>query len=102
VSSIDGKKGTVVIKRNSRIGSHSVVLPGVTNGENSIIGAFSFVNKDVPPNVVAFGIPVKVYRKLTQDEIDIMMKAMKEVEKIKKNCSALIWVPHGKILIRSR
>jgi acetyltransferase-like isoleucine patch superfamily enzyme len=83
VSSIDGKKGTVIIKRNARIGSHSVVLPGVTVGENSIIGAYSLVNKDVPPNVVAFGIPVKVYRSLTQEEITIMIKAMEEVENIK-------------------
>ena len=44
-------------------------MPGVTIGENSIIGAFSFVNKDVPDNVIAFGVPVKVIRKLGQDEI---------------------------------
>lgn len=61
-STIDGKKGKVVIKKNVKIGSHSVVMPGVTIGENSIIGAFSFVNKDIPDNVVAFGVPVKVIK----------------------------------------
>lgn len=44
-------------------------MPGVTVGENSIIGAFSFINNDVPDNVVALGMPVKVIRKLTEDEI---------------------------------
>ncbi|PIN86296.1 acetyltransferase [Candidatus Woesearchaeota archaeon CG10_big_fil_rev_8_21_14_0_10_44_13] len=60
ISTIDDKKGKVVLKKNCRIGSHSVIMPGVTIGENSVIGAFSFVNKDVPPGCVAFGIPAKV------------------------------------------
>jgi len=59
-STIDGKKGKVVIKRNARIGSHSLIMPGVTIGENAVIGAFSFVNADIPDNAMAFGIPVKV------------------------------------------
>jgi acetyltransferase-like isoleucine patch superfamily enzyme len=64
VSTIDNKEGQVVLRRNCKIGSHSTIMPGITIGENSIIGAFSFVNKDIPDNVVAFGIPVKVIRKL--------------------------------------
>lgn len=64
VSTIDNKKGKVVLKRNSKIGSHSIIMPGVTVGENSIIGAFSFVNKNVPANVMAFGIPAKVIKKI--------------------------------------
>ncbi len=63
-STVDDKKGKITIKKNARIGSHSVVMPGVTIGENSIIGAFSFVNKDIPDNVIAFGIPAKVVKKL--------------------------------------
>ena len=73
-STIDDKKGQVIIKRNARIGSHSVVMPGVTIGENSIIGAFSFVNRDIPDNVVAFGIPARVIRKLTKEEIKKLIK----------------------------
>ena len=38
-------------------------MPGVTVGENSIIGAFSFVNEDIPDNVIATGVPVKVKKK---------------------------------------
>jgi len=64
VSTIDGKEGEVVLKRNCKIGSHSVIMPGIMVGENSIIGAFSFVNKDIPKNVIAFGVPVKIIRKL--------------------------------------
>lgn len=62
VSTIDTKAAPVVLKKNCRIGTHSTVMPGVTVGENSIIGAHSFVNKDIPPNVVAFGVPARVVR----------------------------------------
>lgn len=64
VSTIDGKEGKVTLKKNCKIGAHSVILPGVTVGENSVVGACSFVNKDIPPNVVAFGVPAKVIRSL--------------------------------------
>ncbi len=64
VSTIDGTEGKVTLKKNCKIGSHSVVLPGVTIGENSIVGAFSLVKDDIPANVLAFGIPAKVVRKL--------------------------------------
>ncbi|MCI4666999.1 MAG: acyltransferase [Bacteroidia bacterium] len=67
LSTIDNKKGKVTIKKNARIGSHAVVMPGVTIGENSIIGAFSFVNKDIPDNVIAVGTPVKIIRTIDQE-----------------------------------
>ena len=68
VSTIDDSQGKVVLKQNCRIGSHSTILPGVSIGENSIIGAHSLVNKDIPDNVVACGIPAKVVRKFNNDE----------------------------------
>jgi acetyltransferase-like isoleucine patch superfamily enzyme len=64
VSTIDNKEGVVTLKKNCKIGSHSVIMPGITIGENSIIGAFSFVNSDIPDNVVAFGIPAKIVRSI--------------------------------------
>lgn len=70
VSTIDGKKGKTVLRKNCKIGSHSIIMAGVTVGKNSIIGAFSFVDKDIPDNVIAFGIPVKVIRKLNPEEIE--------------------------------
>ena len=59
-STIDNKAGKVVLKKNCKIGSHSTIMPGVTVGENSIIGAHSFVNTSIPDNVTAFGVPAKV------------------------------------------
>jgi acetyltransferase-like isoleucine patch superfamily enzyme len=60
LSTIDDKKGKVIIKKNAKIGSHSIIMPGVTVGENSIVGAFSFVTGDIPDNTAAFGIPARV------------------------------------------
>lgn len=68
VSTIDGKEGKVVLKKNCKIGSHSVIMPGVTVGENSVIGAFSFVNNDIPANVIAFGVPAKVKGEVKKGE----------------------------------
>jgi acetyltransferase-like isoleucine patch superfamily enzyme len=62
VSTIDGKQGPVVLKKNCRIGAHSVIMPGVTVGENAVVGAMSFVNRDIPANCVAFGVPARVVR----------------------------------------
>jgi len=59
-SSIDEKKGKVHIKKNARIGSHSVILPNITIGENAIVGAGAVVTKSVPDNALAVGIPAKV------------------------------------------
>lgn len=69
VSTIDNKNGAVRLMKGCRIGTHSVIMPGVTVGEGSIIGAFSFVNNDIPAGVLAYGIPAKVMRSLTEDEI---------------------------------
>jgi len=64
VSTIDNKQGKVVLKKNCKVGSHSTVMPGVTIGENAIVGAHSFVTCDIPDNCVAVGVPAKVIRKL--------------------------------------
>lgn len=69
LSTIDCKEGPVVLKRNCRIGTHSAVMPNVKVGENTIVGAFSYVTKDIPKNAVAFGVPARVIRTLTPDEI---------------------------------
>jgi acetyltransferase-like isoleucine patch superfamily enzyme len=61
-STIDGKRGKVVIKKNAKIGSHSVIMPGVTIGENATVGACSFVNRDVPDGAVVGGVPARPIR----------------------------------------
>ena len=67
VSTIDETSGKVVLKHNCKIGSHTTILPGVTVGRNSIIGAHSLVNKNIPDNVVAYGVPVKIVRHLENE-----------------------------------
>ena len=64
ISTIDDKHGPVVLEKNCKIGTHSVVMPGVRVGRNSIVGAFSFVAKDIPESVVALGVPAKVVKKI--------------------------------------
>jgi len=66
ISTIDNKRGEVVLKKNCKIGSHSTILPNVTIGENSIIGANSLVLSDIPDNVLAFGIPAKIIRSIDE------------------------------------
>ena len=51
--------GKIVIKDNSFIGANSTILPGVTIGPNSIVGAASVVTKDVEPDSVYAGVPAK-------------------------------------------
>lgn len=59
VSTIDDKAGPVLLKRNSRIGSHSIVMPGVSIGKNAVVGAHSFVTEDVEDGVTVAGVPAK-------------------------------------------
>ena len=46
----------------------SMVLPGVTIGSNTVIGAGSVVNRDIPDGVVAVGNPCRVLRKITEED----------------------------------
>ena len=56
------------MERKCKLVSHSVILPGITVGENSVVGACSFVNSDIPANVVAAGIPAKVIKQVDSVE----------------------------------
>ena len=59
----------VRIEENVWIGAGAIILPGVTIGKNSVIGAGSVVTKDIPPNVVAVGVPCRVLREIgTRDK----------------------------------
>ncbi|MBU4461495.1 acyltransferase [Patescibacteria group bacterium] len=63
-SSIDEKGGKILLKRNCKIGSTTVIMPGITVGENSIVGANSFVNKNIPSSEVWVGTPAKFLKKV--------------------------------------
>jgi len=62
-STIDSKKGKIVLKKNCRIGTHSTIMPNVTIGENSVIAAYSFVTRNVPKNELWAGIPARKKKK---------------------------------------
>ncbi len=59
----------VRIGNNVWIGGSTVICPGVTIGDNSVIGAGSVVTKDIPANVVAVGNPCRVLRPMTAEEL---------------------------------
>ena len=63
-STIDSKKGKVILKKNCKIGTHSTIMPNVIIGENSIIAAYSFVTKNIPTNQLCGGIPAKKIKTL--------------------------------------
>lgn len=54
--------GKVVIGDYAKLYSNSMIMPGVTIGEQAIVAAMSLVNKDVPPNTVVAGIPARPVR----------------------------------------
>ena len=58
----------VVIEDHVWIGSNVTIMPGVTIGENSVIGAGSVVTRDIPANVVASGVPCRVMREITEQD----------------------------------
>ena len=50
------------------IGAGAVILPGVTIGDNTVIGAGAVVTKDIPANVVALGVPARVVREIGEHD----------------------------------
>lgn len=58
----------ISIGDNVWIGGNVVINPGITIGENSVIGSGSVVTKDIPSNVIAMGNPCKEFRKLNEDD----------------------------------
>ena len=56
----------ITIGDNVWLGGSVTVLPGVTIGDNTIVGAGAVVTKDLPANVVAVGNPAKVLREITE------------------------------------
>ena len=57
-----GRIGQVVLQRDVMVGANSTILAGVTIGEGTEVSAMSLVNTDLPPGVLAGGVPVKVIR----------------------------------------
>ncbi|MGN0522037.1 MAG: sugar O-acetyltransferase [Eubacterium sp.] len=67
----------VHIRNNVWIGAGAVILPGVTIGDNSVIGAGSIVTKDIPENVVAVGNPCRILREIGERDREYYYKDRK-------------------------
>ena len=71
-SILNGNRGnfqyakSVTIGNNVLIYSGAILCPGVTIGDNAVIGAGSVVTRDIPANVLAFGVPCRVVREITE------------------------------------
>lgn len=65
------------IGKNCWLGTGVIVLPGVTIGDNVVIGAGSVVTKDIPSNVVAVGTPCKVLRAVGEKDKQYYFKDKK-------------------------
>ncbi len=66
--------GKIEIKDNCFIGLNSIILPNVTIGPNSIVGAGSVVSKDVPPNTVVAGVPARIISSTEEYKKKCLMK----------------------------
>lgn len=59
---------SIHVGRNVWIGSGCQIMPGITIGDNSVIGAGSVVTSDILANVVGFGVPCKVTREIGEKD----------------------------------
>ena len=73
----------VHIGKNCWLGAGVIVMPGVTIGDNTVIGAGSIVTKDIPANVVAVGNPCKVMRPISDRDREFYFKDKKIPEDMK-------------------
>lgn len=62
------KYGEIVLRKNCAIGTGTLVMPGVTIGEGSVVGAGSLVTKDIPAWTIAIGRPAKVVKEIPKRE----------------------------------
>lgn len=67
----------VHIGKNCWLGAGVIVLPGITIGDNSVIGAGSVVTKDIPENVIAVGNPCRILREIGENDRKYYFKDLK-------------------------
>ena len=67
----------VHIGKNCWIGAGALILPGVSVGDNTVIGAGSVVTKDIPANCVAVGNPCRVLREINEHDREYYFKGRK-------------------------
>ena len=70
----------VHIGKNCWLGAGVIVLPGITIGDNTVVGAGSVVTKDLPANVVAAGNPCRVLREIGEHDREFYYKDKKTAD----------------------
>lgn len=75
VSDKHGERKTTNIGNDVWIAAGSIIKQGVTIGDGAVVGAMSFVNKDVPPNTIVVGIPAKVLKQRLPESVFNKIKA---------------------------
>ncbi|WP_138203060.1 gamma carbonic anhydrase family protein [Haloimpatiens lingqiaonensis] len=75
-----------IVKDNVLVGMGATILNGAEIGENTIIGAGSLVtqNKKIPSGVLCMGVPAKVVRELTEEEIEGIKKSAQHYVELSK------------------
>ena len=73
----------VHIGKNCWLGAGVTVLPGVSVGDNTVIGAGSVVTRDIPANAVAVGTPCKVVREIGERDREVYFRELKIPEELK-------------------
>jgi len=64
-SAHSGHEGDIIIGENVRIGTHSILLPGIKIGDGASIGAGSVVTKDIPEKTIYAGNPAKLIKQIS-------------------------------------
>ncbi|MCG8595447.1 MAG: transferase hexapeptide repeat family protein [Kiloniellales bacterium] len=76
------------VKRNAMVGMNAVVMDGAVIGEDSFVGALAFVKAgfEVPPRHLVAGVPAKIVRELSAEEIDWKARGTREYQIIAQRC----------------
>ncbi len=64
---------SICVQKGCWIGACSIIMPGVTLGEGSVVAAGAVVTKDVPPHTIVGGVPAKIIRAIDPDEESAMV-----------------------------
>jgi len=93
ITGYEAGKGNVVIGNDVWIGSHVVILSGVSIGDGAVVGAYSIVAKSVPPYAIVAGNPAKLIRyRFDEKSVEQLLKLRWwdwPINKIKKNMHLL-------------
>jgi acetyltransferase-like isoleucine patch superfamily enzyme len=69
-----------LVKKGASIGSNATILSHITIGENAIIGAGAVVTKDVPPDTIVAGNPVRIIRRIDDDAKSEILSNVKRTD----------------------